>query len=271
MHVLSLCSGGGLDLGIRLAVPAARCICHVEGEVYAASLLVRRMGAHALDQAIVSSDVRFFDDCPWRVVDCVAGRYPCRPFKTAGIRLGHADPATPGPPSAESSTKSGPASVSSRTFPAIYRRDSRPSPTTCKRWATELRRACSRRRKSAPHTDGNGSSSWPTPAASNLNEGEHPSTWSTRQPRIKRATRTGRGMPLGIAVQSWAMAAFQFYCCSDGSHAYATIGPPGCFLGHAGVSKQDQRTVQDHRASFHRVEHRLAGVVAGGSPGSRRA
>jgi hypothetical protein len=129
-----------------------------KAEARAASLLVRRMGEQALLQAPVWSDVRSFDGRPWRgVVDCVARGDPCRPFSIAGIRVGHADPATPGPPSAGSSTEFGSAPDSSRTSPAIYCWDSRQLPTTCKLSATESRRGCSRREKPAPRTGANGS------------------------------------------------------------------------------------------------------------------
>ena len=43
-NVLSLFAGyGGLDLGIRLAVPGARTVGYVEREAYAAACLVARM------------------------------------------------------------------------------------------------------------------------------------------------------------------------------------------------------------------------------------
>jgi DNA (cytosine-5)-methyltransferase 1 len=52
VNVLSLCSGiGGLELGVKLAEPAARCVCYVECEAYAAAVLVRRMQEELLDEA----------------------------------------------------------------------------------------------------------------------------------------------------------------------------------------------------------------------------
>lgn len=93
-NVLALCAGvGGLELGLKLAEPSARCVCYVEGEAYAASVLVSRMADKILDEAPIWSDVRTFDGKPWRgKVGCVTGGYPCQPFSLAGKRLGEADP-----------------------------------------------------------------------------------------------------------------------------------------------------------------------------------
>jgi DNA (cytosine-5)-methyltransferase 1 len=93
MNVLALCAGiGGLELGLKIANPAARCVCYVEGEAYAAAILVKRMGEGWLDEAPVWSDVRTFDGCPWRgEVDCITGGYPCQPFSIAGQKLGEQD------------------------------------------------------------------------------------------------------------------------------------------------------------------------------------
>jgi DNA (cytosine-5)-methyltransferase 1 len=94
MNVLALCAGaGGLELGIKLANPSARCVCYVEGEGYAASILVQRMEEKCLDQAPLWSDVRSFDGGPWRgTVDCISGGFPCQPFSLAGKRKGDEDP-----------------------------------------------------------------------------------------------------------------------------------------------------------------------------------
>lgn len=90
--VLSLCSGvNGIELGLRLLNPAARSVCHVEGEGHVVSSIVSRMEEGRMDQAPVWSDLRTFDARPWRgVVDCVAAGFPCQPVSRAGRRQGRA-------------------------------------------------------------------------------------------------------------------------------------------------------------------------------------
>jgi DNA (cytosine-5)-methyltransferase 1 len=51
-NVLSLCSGvGGLELGVKLAVPTARTVCFVEREAYCCEVLAERMEDGCLDEA----------------------------------------------------------------------------------------------------------------------------------------------------------------------------------------------------------------------------
>lgn len=92
--VLSLCTGaGGLELGIKLALPDVRTICYVEGEAYAAAQLASRMEDETLDAAPVWSDVKTFDPEPWcGCVDIVTAGYPCQPFSIAGTKRGENDP-----------------------------------------------------------------------------------------------------------------------------------------------------------------------------------
>jgi hypothetical protein len=56
-----------------------------------------------------------------------------------------------------------------------------------------------------PRIDGSGSSSWPTPAACNPNDGEGLGTWLERRDRLKATHRNGNGCgtPLAIAAQMW--------------------------------------------------------------------
>ena len=93
-RVLSLCAGGGgLDLGVGLAVPDARTVCYVENEVTACGVLAKNMEDGGLDVAPIWTDLRTFDGAAWRgVVDLVIGGYPCQPFSNAGRRLGVEDP-----------------------------------------------------------------------------------------------------------------------------------------------------------------------------------
>ena len=92
-NILSVCTGiGGLDLGLRLAIPCARTVCYVEGEAYACSLLAEKMRTGEMDEAPVWTDMRTFDGEPWRgVVDCIAGGIPCQPWSTAGKHAGADD------------------------------------------------------------------------------------------------------------------------------------------------------------------------------------
>lgn len=92
--VLSLCSGaGGLELGLKLAMPTARTVCYVEGEAYVAAILAARMEEETMDGAPVWSNVKTFDPKPWRgCVDIITAGYPCQPFSIAGAKRAEKDP-----------------------------------------------------------------------------------------------------------------------------------------------------------------------------------
>jgi DNA (cytosine-5)-methyltransferase 1 len=94
MNGLSLCSGvGGIDLGLRLAFPGYKTICHVEVEPSCQGVLLARMDDGVLDRAPIWGDLKRFDARPWRgLVDVVHGGYPCQPFSVAGKRRGADDP-----------------------------------------------------------------------------------------------------------------------------------------------------------------------------------
>lgn len=91
--VVSFCTGGGgLDLGLRLALPAARVVAYVEVDAYACGVLVSRLEAGDLDAAPLWSDLKTFDSDSFSgCVDGVIGGYPCQPFSIAGRRTGTAD------------------------------------------------------------------------------------------------------------------------------------------------------------------------------------
>jgi DNA (cytosine-5)-methyltransferase 1 len=92
-NILSICAGiGGLDLGLRIAMPDARTVCYVEREAFACEILVARMSDGSLDEAPVWTDLGTFDGKPWRgTVDCIAAGLPCQPYSVAGQRRGDKD------------------------------------------------------------------------------------------------------------------------------------------------------------------------------------
>ncbi len=65
----------------------------------------------------------------------------------------------------------------------------------------------------APHTDENGCSLWPTPCASNPNDGESLETWQARNARLREKKTNGNGMgtPLSIAARAWPTASATDY------------------------------------------------------------
>jgi len=89
-RILSLFSGcGGLDLGVRIAVPDARTVCYVEREAFSVAVLAQAMGNGYLDEAPVWSDVETFNGTSWRgKVDGIIASPPCQPFSVAGKRKG---------------------------------------------------------------------------------------------------------------------------------------------------------------------------------------
>lgn len=93
-NTISLCAGvGGLDLGVRLAVPSSRTVCYVEIEAFPIEVLVSRMEDKTMDKAPIWTDCKTFDGVPWRgKVDCIIGGYPCQPFSVAGKQQGEDDP-----------------------------------------------------------------------------------------------------------------------------------------------------------------------------------
>jgi DNA (cytosine-5)-methyltransferase 1 len=91
---LGLCAGyGGIELGLKRAVPGLRTIALCEIEAYAIANLVSKMEAGLMDPAPIWPDLKTF---PWAAfrdrVDILTGGYPCQPFSAAGQRRGKDDP-----------------------------------------------------------------------------------------------------------------------------------------------------------------------------------
>lgn len=93
LDVISLCTGGGgLDLGLELAIPGARPVCLVEREAFAVAHLVEAMRQGLMAPAPVWSDARTFRGREWRgLVDGVIGGIPCQPHSLAGRKRGSHD------------------------------------------------------------------------------------------------------------------------------------------------------------------------------------
>ena len=91
---LGLCAGyGGIELGLKRAVPGLRTIALCEVEAFAIANLVAKMEAGQLDPAPIWTDLKTF---PYKSfhgrVDILTGGYPCQPFSAAGQRKGKQDP-----------------------------------------------------------------------------------------------------------------------------------------------------------------------------------
>ena len=93
MHHVSLCAGyGGIDLGLRRAVPRLRTVAYSEIEGYACANLVAKIEAGLLDPAPIWTDVKTFPYAEFhRCVHILSGGYPCQPFSASGKRLGRDD------------------------------------------------------------------------------------------------------------------------------------------------------------------------------------
>ena len=91
---LGLCAGyGGIELGLKRAVPGLRTVALCEIEAFAIANLVSKMEAGLMDPAPIWPDIKTF---PWAAfrdrVDILTGGYPCQPFSAAGQRKGKQDP-----------------------------------------------------------------------------------------------------------------------------------------------------------------------------------
>lgn len=90
---ISLCAGyGGIDLGLRRAIPDLRTIAFSEIEAFACANLVAKMEAGCLDTAPIWTNLKTFDFSKFRgLVGILSGGIPCQPFSQCGLRKGDAD------------------------------------------------------------------------------------------------------------------------------------------------------------------------------------
>jgi DNA (cytosine-5)-methyltransferase 1 len=91
---LGLCAGyGGIELGLKRAIPSLRSIALCEVEAFAIANLVAKMESGQLEPAPIWPNLKTF---PWGAfrdrVDILTGGYPCQPFSAAGQRKGKQDP-----------------------------------------------------------------------------------------------------------------------------------------------------------------------------------
>jgi len=91
---IGLCAGyGGIELGLKRAIPDLRTVALCEIEAFAVANLVAKMEAGLMDPAPIWPNLKTF---PWSDfrdrVDILTGGYPCQPFSAAGQRKGKQDP-----------------------------------------------------------------------------------------------------------------------------------------------------------------------------------
>jgi DNA (cytosine-5)-methyltransferase 1 len=93
-NLIEVCSGTGMlgegfSAGLRHLGGAARTVCHVERDIYAASLLAARMQDGSLHDAPIWSCAQTFAGKQWRrAVDCVVAGFPCQDLSFSGKRKG---------------------------------------------------------------------------------------------------------------------------------------------------------------------------------------
>lgn len=94
LNIVSLCYGyGGLDAGLKIALPNVETILLSEWDLAPLEILLRRMEVGEHPPVPIWTDLRTL---PWQdlvgKVDGITGGFPCQPFSVAGARKADADP-----------------------------------------------------------------------------------------------------------------------------------------------------------------------------------
>lgn len=191
---LSLCAvGAGLDMGLMLAEPGFHTRCFVEWEEYPRSVIIAAQRAGYLERAPIWDDLTTFDARPLSgAIDTLLAGYPCQLVSERGRTTN--DTCSPMSPELPKNLETGSTGFSSRTSQGTSALVVRPCCEPYDKWASRLRLAYSKRKKSVRRKKGSGGSAWPTAKAVS---GGANSQWEAR----------GAGGPdLQEAAQNWPTA-----------------------------------------------------------------
>ena len=88
-HVSLFAGIGGIDLGLRRALPELQTVCYVEIDSYCQRVITSRIADGSLDDAPLWDDITTFDGIEWRdKIDLLSGGFPCQDISIAGQGAG---------------------------------------------------------------------------------------------------------------------------------------------------------------------------------------